>query len=227
MKTIVTIAAYNEENIIGSVLKRVPSEYGIIVIDDGSTDNTRNICLEHGATVVRHVINIGQGAAVLTGFKRALAEDSDCIIEMDGDGQHDPADIPRLVEVLKNNQDVDIVVGSRILGSSYKAPFFRRTFLPVFTKIINVITGYKLTDSMSGFRAFRTSMLKRCHSVLDDYLEPQYLASEMFIKFAKDGLKVAEIPIHIGSREFGISYKGLARYGWGVTRTIVRTLLQA
>lgn len=226
MKTVITIAAYNEEKIIGSVLEQIPSEYDVVVVDDGSTDATRDICRAHGATVVKHVINLGQGAAVLTGFRKALEGNYDYIIEMDGDGQHDPADIPRFIEVMKNDPATDIVIGSRRLGSSYKAPFFRRTFLPVFTGIINMVTGYRLTDSMSGFRAFRTSSLRRCHSLIDGFLEPQYLASEMFIKFAKEGLSVTEIPIHISSRGFGMSYKGLVRYGWGVTRTIIRTIMQ-
>ena len=226
-KTIVTIAAYNEEKIIGSILEEIPSEYGVLVINDGSVDRTREICLSHGAKVVTHVINLGQGAAVLTGFKKALALDCEYIIEMDGDGQHDCEDIPRFVAVLEKNPDIDIVVGSRILGSSYKAPFCRRTFLPVFTWIINKITGYQLTDSMSGFRGFRASSLRKCNSILNDFLEPQYLASEMFIKFSRQKLKVTEIPIHISIRGFGFSYKGLVRYGWGVTRAIVKTILQS
>lgn len=226
MKTIVTIAAYNEQNIIGEVLKNISEEYEVIVVDDGSTDKTVEICRKHGAKVVKHILNLGQGAAVLTGFKKALEFNCDYIIEMDGDGQHDPKDIPRFIEVMEENNEIDIVVGSRILGSSYKAPLFRKTFLPVFTWIINKISGYQLTDSMSGFRAFRAISLRRCSSVLNNFIEPQYLASEMFIKFSKDKLKVTEIPIHIGSRGFGLSYKGLIRYGWGVSRTIVRTLLQ-
>ncbi len=226
MQTVVTIAAYNEEKVIGSVLEQIPPDYDVVVVDDGSTDNTRDICREQGATVVKHVINLGQGAAVLTGFRKALEKNYDYIIEMDGDGQHDPADIPRFIEIMENDPSIDIVVGSRRLGSTYKAPFFRQTFLPVFTGIINMITGYRLTDSMSGFRAFRADSLRRCHSLIDGFLEPQYLASEMFIKFAKEGLTVAEIPIHISSRGFGVSYKGLARYGWGVTRTIIRTIMQ-
>lgn len=226
MKTIITIAAYNEENIIGSVLDKIPPEYEIVVVDDGSIDDTKAICKKHGAKVVSHVLNIGQGAAVLTGFRKAFELECDYIIEMDGDGQHDPDDISRFVEVLENNPEIDIVIGSRILGSSYKAPFFRRTFLPVFTGIINKITGYQMTDSMSGFRAFRASSLFQCKSIINGFFEPQYLASEMFIKFSREGLKVAEIPIHIGERGFGFSYKGLIRYGWGVSRTIVRTLMR-
>jgi glycosyltransferase involved in cell wall biosynthesis len=227
MKVIITIAVYNEEKVIGSILEKIPSEYDVVVVDDGSKDRTSQICRKSGATVVRHVINLGQGAAVLTSFKKALEMDSDIIIEMDGDGQHDPKDIPRFIEAIEKNSRIDIVVGSRILGSSYRAPFFRRTFLPYVTGVINIITGYKLTDAMSGFRAFRTDSLRRCNSLLNDFLEPQYLASEMFIKLSRQGMNVCEIPIHISSRGFGFSYKGLIRYGWGVFRTIVRTLLNS
>ena len=123
MKVIVTIAAYNEEQIIDSVLKKIPVEYEVIVVDDGSIDRTAEICLQHGARVVKHIVNLGQGAAVLTGFKKGLDLEGDYIIEMDGDGQHDPEDIPRFVEVLENVLILTLSSDREFLAVRIKLPF--------------------------------------------------------------------------------------------------------
>ena len=225
MKIGVTIGVLNEEANIGKVLDRVPQGYDVIIVDDGSTDKTVKIARNYNAKIVKHSVNLGQGFAVITGFKAALLENYDIIIEMDGDGQHDPREIPILLKKMEES-GADIVVGSRIIGSNYNdAPFFRKTFLPYFTWIINKLTGYTMTDSMCGFRAFRVSSLRKVVYIFDDMLEPQYLAAEMFIRFAKEGLTVAEVPINLRDRTFGVSYKGLFRYGWGVTRAIFRTLM--
>jgi hypothetical protein len=144
---------------------------------------------------------------------------------MDGDGQHDPAAIPNFIEKM-DASGADIIVGSRILGADYKdAPLFRRKFLPFYTGIINSLTGYHLTDSMCGFRAFKVSSLIKAAPILNEMLEPQYLAAEMFIRFAKAGLTVEEIPISLGSRLSGVSTKGFIRYGFGVLKAIMKTFL--
>jgi glycosyltransferase involved in cell wall biosynthesis len=224
-KVVVTIAVFNEAKTIDSVLQEVPQDIDVIIVDDGSTDNTVSIAEAFGVRVVKHPVNLGQGMALITGFRAALMHDYDLIVEMDGDGQHDPHDIPRFVTTLQET-GCDLVVGSRRLGSSYRGePFFRRTFLPTLTNVINFFTGYHLTDSMCGFRAFRASSLRRCHSVLDETSGRQYVAAEWFIKFSKVGLTVAEIPIHLKRRRHGASYKGLVRYGWGVARSIVRGVM--
>lgn len=225
MKVLVTLTALNEAANIARVINAVRENgYECILVDDGSSDGTRELSASLGAIVIRHSINLGQGYAVLTSFKAALAEDCDIIIEMDADGQHDPSQIPLFVEKMQKT-GADIVVGSRILGSNYaNAPFFRRTFLPHFTWIINRLTGYGMTDSMCGFRAFRKESLAKVEGVLDSMLEPQYLAAEMFLRFARAGLKVEEVPIDLKERSSGGSYKGLARYGFGVLRAITRVL---
>lgn len=225
MRTLVTIAILNEEQNLGAVLKKMPEYVEVLVVDDGSTDKSAEIARQYGARVVYHPINLGQGFAVITGFRAALMNDYDVIIEMDGDGQHDPMEIPCLLSKL-NESGADIVVGSRILGSNYEgAPLFRRIFLPYFTWVINRITGYHLTDAMCGFRAFRADSLRRVQHVFTECGEPQYLAAEMFIRFARAGLTVVEVPVHLSTRSSGSSYKGLVRYGWGVTRAILRTIL--
>ncbi len=225
IKVVATIAVLNEEDNLPHVLSRMPGNIDVIVVDDGSTDGSARICRSYGARVVRHPQNLGQGTGVITGVLACLMGDYDIIIELDGDGQHDPADIPRFVATMESS-DADIVVGSRILGSNYDgAPFFRRRFLPYFTWVINQVTSYDLTDSMCGFRAFRVSSLRKVDHILTEMQEPQYIAAEMFIRFSRAGLKVTEIPIDLSDRGSGLSYKGFVRYGWGVTRAILRTTL--
>ncbi|HDQ41910.1 MAG TPA: glycosyltransferase family 2 protein [Desulfonatronum sp.] len=229
----VTLTAFNEARNIGPILDGIYAldipgwRNRTLVVDDGSRDETQGIARDHGAEVVRLLMNLGQGHALLVSFQAALAraEDRDVIIEMDADGQHDPRFIPDFIKRLEQT-GADIVVGSRILGSNHaNAPFFRRTFLPHYTALINRVTGYAMTDSMCGFRAFRAGSLRRVSRVMDDMLEPQYIAAEMFIRFAKAGLTVEEIPIALADRFFGTSRKGFIRYGMGVLNAIVKTKL--
>ena len=225
MNVLVTLTAFNEAQNIGEIIRQINQQkYGCLVVDDGSLDATADIAESLGATVIKHCMNLGQGYAVLTSFKAAIRENCDIIIEMDADGQHDPKEIKSFIEKLENT-NVDIVVGSRIKGSNYQgAPTFRKAFLPHFTRLINRVTGYEMTDAMCGFRAFRKRSLATVEPILNDMLEPQYIAAEMFIRFAKAGLRIAEIPIHLKDRSSGASYKGFIRYGFGVLKAIARTL---
>lgn len=226
MKVAITLTAYNEEKNLRPVIEEASHFGTVILVDDGSSDQTVHIAQDAGAKVVQHPINLGQGLAVITSFKVALAGDYDVIIEMDADGQHNPAQIPAFLEKLEET-NVDIVVGSRILGSNYEgAPWARRYFLPKLTRLINWITGYEMTDSMCGFRAFRSDSLRKALPIFDKMLEPQYIAAEMFIRFSRLGLSVDEVPISLEDRMSGISTKGLFRYGWGVSRAIFMTLLE-
>jgi len=224
-KVAVFITAYNEEKTIGDVLSLIDDSYDTYVIDDGSNDKTIEIAQQKNAQVIRHPINLGQGVAVITAFKFFLDKDYDIIIEMDGDGQHDPKEIPRFINKMQET-GADIIAGSRILGANYKgAPLARRMFLAPLTWLLNKLTGYSVSDSMCGFRAFRGAALKKFGYLFDNMFEPEYIASEMWIKFSKVKLTVANVPITLADRKHGSSYKGLFRYGWGVISTIIRAEL--
>jgi glycosyltransferase involved in cell wall biosynthesis len=225
MKTVVLITVYNEEKNIENIVTRIVPKYDLFVIDDGSDDNTAAVAKKCGALTIRLPMNIGQGAATIAGYKAILEKDYDVIVKMDGDGQHNPDEIGGFVTALQNEK-YDIIVGSRRLGTNYNtAPFLRRTFLPFYTWLINVATGYAMTDSMCGFRAFRTTSLKRVFPLLNNSLEPQYLAAEMFVRFSRAGLSVGEIPINLLERDSGSSYKGVFRYGLGVLKALLKALL--
>jgi glycosyltransferase involved in cell wall biosynthesis len=227
MSVLVTLAARNEQKTVGEIVRRLRGlGYSCIVVDDGSLDRTVEEAKAAGAAVVSHAVNLGQGDALLTGFKACLLDpDCEIIIEMDADGQHDPADAPRFVEKMRTCT-ADIVVGSRILGSHQSGvSSLRRIFLPHYTNLINRLTGYRMTDAMCGFRAFRRSSIARVAAQLNFVIEPQYMAAEMFIRFSRAGLRIEEIPVHLAERQWGVSSKGVLRYGVGILRAITRTLL--
>ena len=221
MKVVVTITAHNEGRVIKDVLEKIPEGYDVIVVDDGSTDDTAEISYHYGAHVIRHPINLGQGVAVVTSFRAALLGDYDIVVEMDGDGQHDPREIPKFLRALEDEK-CDMVVGSRYLGSTYKAPLYRRMGIPLFTVVINFVTGYNVTDSMCGFRVFKSEALAKFCYTLEQ--SRQYMAPEIFIKAARAGLTVTEVPVHISARPYGTSWKGMLKYGYGLVKTIVKTL---
>lgn len=224
MKVIATVPAYNEEENIGGVIHQIPEDITTFVIDDGSTDSTAECARHAGAKVIIHPFNMGQGTALITGMKAALQRNADVIVQLDSDGQHDPREIPKLIEKL-NEREVDIVVGSRILGSAHKnQPLLRRLFLPFFSSVISYCSGYKLTDAMSGFRAFNAEALEEVSDLLDAILEPQYMSAELYIRLSRGGLNLSEVPIQIEERKSGKSYKGVIRYGWGVTQTILKAM---
>jgi glycosyltransferase involved in cell wall biosynthesis len=224
---LVKMAAFNEERNIRDVLLRMPPDVDVLVVDDGSTDSTGKIAHECGAIVVRHEFNMGQGIGDLTGFRIALELGYDVIVEMDADGQHDPAKIREFLDHLEANPDLDIVVGSRTTAGAAKGmDRVRRNFLPLYTRVINWASGYALTDAMCGYKAYRVASLLKHPEILREMLETEYIAAEMYIRFGSAGLKVGEIPIEGLSRRHGKSHKGTFRYGFAVAWVIIRSLLR-
>jgi glycosyltransferase involved in cell wall biosynthesis len=222
----VLLTAYNEAVNLPDLLDAIRARgYGCIVVDDASTDDTQSVARAHGARCVRHPINLGQGFALLTGFHAALIVGCDVVVEMDADGQHDPAEIAAFLERLEET-GADVVVGSRRLGATHaNASWLRTHFLPHFTALVNRASGYTVSDAMCGFRAFRASALRAAQAELDGILEGQYIAAELFIRMGYTGLTVVETPVHLRDRGTGSSRKGIWRYGFGVLKAIARVLI--
>jgi glycosyltransferase involved in cell wall biosynthesis len=224
MNVLVTVVAYNEALNCGAVIDEVRAlGFRCIVIDDGSRDDTAKVAAAHGAEVVRHFQNLGQGRAILTAFRIASLVKCDAVAIMDGDGQHDPADLTHFIKLMQET-GADVISGSRALGTNHgKATFIRRTFLPLLTRLLNRLSGYQFTDCMCGFRLYRRDVLERIRPILDEILEPQYMTPEMLIRFGRNGVRIVEAPVHLRDRQFGVSSKGLGRYAFGVARAIIRT----
>ena len=190
---LVCIPAYNAEKKIGNVVKK-SLEYvdEVIVCDDGSTDNTAKIATKSGARVLSHKKNLGYGAALITMFDHARKEDTDVMITLDADGQHDPQEIPLFLKALDENK-VDVVIGSRFLNNKTKPPSYRQTGIKVITSAVKLGNKLKITDAQSGYRAYSKNAIKKIHPT-----ETGMAAStEIIHKISNNELSVCEVPITV------------------------------
>jgi glycosyltransferase involved in cell wall biosynthesis len=189
--TWVVIAAYNEAAVIEQVVASVVAEgWNVVVVDDGSRDATRDRAKTGGAIVLRHSINLGQGAALQTGIDYALRRGAQHVITFDADGQHVPADIPTIVTALR---DHDVVLGSRFLGTIEGASQRRMVLLRAAVMMSNRLAGLKLTDAHCGLRGFRASAAPRLRMTQDRMAH----ASELLRKVQSSGLSHTEVPITV------------------------------
>ncbi|MDI7259528.1 MAG: glycosyltransferase family 2 protein [Thermodesulfobacteriota bacterium] len=203
-KVLVIIPAFNEEGSVRKVVEEVKihlPQADILVVNDGSRDLTSEKAKAGGATVLNLPFNLGIGGAMQAGYKYAFAKGYEIAIQVDGDGQHDPREIPNLLQTLEE-KSVDMVIGSRFIGDSeFKSSPMRRVGISIFSKVISLIVGQKITDPTSGFRAANRRAIRLF--ALDypqDYPEP-----EVLVLLHKCGLKMAEVPIKMNERYAGES----------------------
>jgi glycosyltransferase involved in cell wall biosynthesis len=204
LRTLAIVPALNEEDAVGDVvdeLRAFDPEIEILVIDDGSVDGTALVARRHGARVVRLPFNLGIGGAMQTGFRYAFQEGFDAAVQVDGDGQHDPAELSKLLVPLRENR-ADIIVGSRFAGErSYRAPFFRRIGIALFARTISLIARQKVTDTTSGFRAMnRHGIALFAADYPHDY--PEVEATVMVVRHE---LRLLEVPVAMRDRAAGRS----------------------
>ena len=201
----VLLPAYNEAGAIGHVIegvRQVLPHADIVVIDDCSTDDTGQVARDAGATVVCIPCNLGIGGAVQTGFEFAREHNYNVVIRLDGDGQHDPNEVPALFAALSSGR-ADAVFGSRFIGkdSDMKIPFGRRLGIKTFAFLVTVLTRQRATDTTSGFMCLNRYAV----GVLADYLPQDYPEVEGRIILHKAGLKTLELPVIMRSRIAGMS----------------------
>ena len=194
VSVIVAIPCYNEEVAVGSIVLRA-SRYAdsVVVIDDGSHDNTQEVARLAGAKIIAHGRNLGKGAAIKTAFSYASEFNYDILVFIDGDGQHNPDEIPKLVAPILAGE-ADVVNGSRYLnGNGKNTPRYRRVGQMVLDSATKVNTGLNVTDTQSGFRAFavHTAPAFRFHS------HKYSIESEMLLDAAQNGLRIKEVEIGV------------------------------
>ena len=190
---IACIPAYNEESHIESLVKSAKNHVdSVVVCDDGSTDNTANIAKNAGAVVISHKVNKGYGAAIISLFDYARENNVDTMITVDGDGQHDPDQIPLLVDILSQH-NVDVVIGSRFLNQNTEAPGYRQRGIKIITSTANYGTDLKVSDSQSGFRAYSKNAINAIHPTEEN----MSVSTEILFKISNKGLSLAEVPITI------------------------------
>jgi polyprenyl-phospho-N-acetylgalactosaminyl synthase len=193
MKKFIVIPAYNEENTIEKVIDSLFLEgyENIVVVDDGSKDQTYNLAKSKNVIVLRHMLNRGQGAALQTGITYSIIKGAEIIIHFDADGQHDAKEIKNLVMPIEEGI-TQISLGSRFL-SKQTLPFMRKLFLKIGVLVIWIFYGIKLSDSHNGFRAFSRKAAKKV-IITTDKMEH---ASEIIDKIKRNKIKYKEIPVTI------------------------------
>jgi glycosyltransferase involved in cell wall biosynthesis len=200
------LPAYNEAEtvaeVIASVRRHAPM-FEILVVDDGSTDKTRDIAGAAGAMVLRHPFNLGIGGAVQSGFVFALERGYDYVIQVDADGQHCPDQIGKLMMAMREDPTLDMVCGSRFMtrDRKYPAPVSRRTGIHIFAFILSRIVGQRISDPTSGFRLYnRRGIALFARDYPHDY--PEVEAAVMVVRHK---LRIMEVPVRMRGRETGAS----------------------
>lgn len=195
MKTLVIIPAYNEQAYIGDVVRKIKSylpSLDILVVDDGSTDATAAVVKNCGVLVVRHPFNMGYGVSLETGYKYADRNKYDFVVQMDGDGQHDPKYIKDLLQEVENGA-ADVVIGSRFTsGVKYETHLNRRIGMFLFSKLVSLIVGIKITDSTSGFQALNNKVVK---FLTNDVYPCDYPDADVIIMLHRAGFRIKEVPL--------------------------------
>lgn len=197
----IVVPAYNEEDNIGYVIQSLFQNNfkNIVVVDDGSSDDTARVAFENGAIVLRHVINRGQGAALDTGNQFLKNSDVDLVVHFDADRQFNPKDISVAISLLKE-KNLDIILGSRFLDNRSKIPFFKKHFIFPIGRLVNYIfTGVKLTDVHNGFRIISKKALSKI-KINQDRMAHN---SEIIAQIKKHNLNFGECPVEVVYYEYG------------------------
>jgi glycosyltransferase involved in cell wall biosynthesis len=205
MKPLVLVPAFNEAARITRVLAGVRTavpDATVLVVDDGSTDDTARAARMAGARVVRLPFNLGAGVAAQTGYKLAVREGFDCVVQLDADGQHEPADIPALLEVIASRQ-ADVAIGSRFLGGvAYRPGLLRRAGMGLFRWLAWPLTGIRFSDVTSGFRAFSGDVIRY---VAAEWYPTDYADADVLITLRRAGFRLQEVPVRMYPRLGGRS----------------------
>jgi glycosyltransferase involved in cell wall biosynthesis len=225
LRTVAIVPAYNEAGAIGRVVAEILAcdpAIDVVVVDDASRDETAFIAEAHGATIIRLPFNVGIGGAVQTGFKYALDNGYDVAVRLDGDGQHDPREISKLVEPLERGE-ADLVVGSRFVDGrgSYRPPLARRVGIRVFARLVSLLGRQHVTDTTSGFVA-----LDRVGIELFAFQYPHdYPEVEAILVALRSGLRLAQVQVEMRERETGTSSITFLRSLYYIVKVMLAVLI--
>jgi len=214
----VVIAAYNEASCLECVVREVRSAYPkVVVVDDGSTDDTWAVSSRCATWSARHVVNRGQGAALQTGIELALARGAQYVVTFDADGQHRVEDIARLVDPIARGE-CEIVVGSRFLEGGTEIPRLRRLILRGATLFTRIVNRVDMTDAHNGLRAFSRKAAERIEISADRMAH----ASELIDIIRRSGLPFREVPVKVRYTEYSMA-KGQS--GAGAFRIVLHYMM--
>jgi glycosyltransferase involved in cell wall biosynthesis len=216
LRLLAIVPAYNEEGMIGRVVRdihRHAPDFSVLVVDDGSVDQTVNQAEAEGAIVLRHPFNLGIGGAMQSGYKYALAHRYDVAVQVDGDGQHKPEYLPEMLDALRTgSNEADMVYGTRFRGDpGYKVPLGRRVGNLIFSLVLTAITRQRITDPTSGFRMVNGRGIEL---FARDYPH-DYPEVEAILMLHNNRLRIHEVQVRMNARGFGrssIDYPRAAYY---------------
>ena len=210
MKVLLIIPSYNEEENVLNNYKKIINynkknelKFDAIVINDGSTDKTEEICKQNNIPYISLVHNLGIGGAVQTGYKYSLENNYDIAVQFDGDGQHDVNYVKHIIEPIINNE-CDMVIGSRFIdqqSSEFKSSFARRIGINIISFFMKLFTGKKVYDTTSGFRAVN----KKIITLFSNDYPVEYPEPVSTVEILKSGCSVKEVPVSMNERENGVS----------------------
>jgi glycosyltransferase involved in cell wall biosynthesis len=219
---VVCIPAFNEAKNIGKVV-RAATAYAdkVIVCDDGSSDYTGARAAEAGATVIKHPVNRGYGAAIKTLFRAAKDQDADIMVTLDSDGQHDPDQIPLIIKPILE-EGFDVAVGSRFLKTEdrKKVPAYRSFGIRAITRLARMTYQKNLTDAQSGFRAYSRKALSK----IDLTEEGMAISTEILMRAGQNHLLIKEVPVSVRYDVESASTHNPVLHGLGIVLTIIRFL---
>ncbi|MCH7946895.1 MAG: glycosyltransferase family 2 protein [candidate division Zixibacteria bacterium] len=204
VKIIAIVPAYNEENNIAPViadLRKYQPDIKIVILNDASTDQTEKVARASGVTVLNLAVNLGIGGAVQTGFIYARDEKYDIAFQFDGDGQHLASEINKLLKPLIR-KETDVVIGSRFLEKGgFRSSLVRQAGIRLISLVNKLLTGRKIMDSTSGFRAFNQKAISfLAENYSQDYPEP-----EAVVQLLRNGFNILEVPVQMRARLSGQS----------------------
>jgi glycosyltransferase involved in cell wall biosynthesis len=204
-RIVAVVPAWNEAGAIGQVVEDIRAQdpaIRVVVVDDASSDDTAAVARAHGATVLRLPFNVGIGGAVQTGFKFALAHGFDVAVRLDGDGQHDPRELTKLLGPIERG-DADLVIGSRFADGTgtYRPPFARRIGIRVFARLVSLLGGQRVTDTTSGFIALDRLGIE----LFADQYPHDYPEVEATLVALRSGLRLSQVQVEMREREAGAS----------------------
>ncbi|MBC2890318.1 glycosyltransferase family 2 protein [Gordonibacter massiliensis (ex Traore et al. 2017)] len=220
MKTLAIIPAYNEEGSIERTVEELIEKapfVDFVIVNDGSSDGTRALCIEHGYNMIDLPINMGLSAGFQTGMKYAWRKGYDCTLQFDADGQHDPACIGSMVSKMEESK-ADIIIGSRFVTEKKQASA-RMTGSALISAIVRLTTGHKIADPTSGMRLYSKSMIERFAKAYDFGPEPDTIAYLM-----RHGARVTEVQVNMRERTAGESYLNFAKSLKYMLRTCISIL---
>lgn len=209
-RVLVIIPAHNEEDSLPKTLAEVKAKaptVDVLIVDDGSRDGTARVARAAGIPVVRHPVNLGVGGALQTGFRYAVERGYDIGVQLDADGQHDPDYLAVLLAPMVANA-CDVSIGSRYVESTgYRAPWNRRLGMVIFSGVVKLALGQRITDTTSGFRAYSRPVMQVCqHDFPKDFPD-----APLLIALARRGFRLAEVPVVMRERQAGQSFYTLGK----------------